>query len=162
MGSTAADRKEPGAIYWEAIGPYCDVIDIYGSPARYLKSLVTIPPWCIHLIAVHWTDSELCNGGFHQFFHNSTGMLAPEALGGFQALNLKLFEDVVRRAMLRFGDPYPRGRADRWERLARLELDGCLHDNSKVFEDLDERYYAVEEQSDLSTLMDVYARDHTV
>ncbi|WP_369973953.1 DUF4375 domain-containing protein [Polaromonas sp. SP1] len=31
-----------------------------------------------HLFAVHWCQSEICNGGFMQFFANSTGVLAPE------------------------------------------------------------------------------------
>ncbi|WP_075091299.1 DUF4375 domain-containing protein [Planctomyces sp. SH-PL14] len=50
-----------------------------GGEAAYQKSLSSLSPEESHLALVSWCDTEVCNGGFHQFFLNSTGMVAPEA-----------------------------------------------------------------------------------
>ncbi len=160
MTDIGTEKNEPGSDYWDAIEPYCEVIDIYDTPLTFLKSLAGLPRWCRHLLAVHWCDSEICNGGFHQFFYNSTGILAPEAVEGFQAMRLESIANVVKEAMLRLGEPYARDREERWEGLARLESDGYLNENSKAFQELDDRYYAVQEQSDLLNRMDRYAREN--
>ena len=54
------------------------------------------------------------NGGFLQYFRNSTGMMAPETLSAFEEMGLTAWENSLRSAMEFFGPAYPR------ERLKRL------------------------------------------
>lgn len=86
------------------------------------------------LHAAHFTRSEVCNGGFHQFFCNTTGVLAPEAIEGFAAIGLPQISATVGRATEMLGSPYPRDRPERQDRLGKLHrdifatLDGELYD----------------------------------
>jgi len=41
-----------------------------------------------HLYCGHRCQSEVTNGGLYQFFSNTTGLLAPEALFGFREIGL--------------------------------------------------------------------------
>ncbi|WP_164468170.1 DMP19 family protein [Caulobacter vibrioides] len=48
----------------------------------FLAGFSAVPTPSKHLLATHWLQSEVHNGGFSQFFSNSTGVLAPEAVAG--------------------------------------------------------------------------------
>ena len=60
--------------------PYCDSFNFYDGREAWLQSIVNIPPKAIHLFSVHWLHLEVYNGGFWQYFFNSTGTTAPEAI----------------------------------------------------------------------------------
>ncbi|MBK7350623.1 MAG: DUF4375 domain-containing protein [Gemmatimonadetes bacterium] len=75
------------------------------------------------MFAAHWCQSEVYNGGLRQFFDNSTGVLAPEAVTGFRAVGMPKTAALLERAMLFFGSSYPRERADRERALAATEND---------------------------------------
>lgn len=92
-------------------------ISIYDGSETFLAQFRAISLEVGHLYAAHWCQSEVCNGGFHQFFANDTGVLAPESLAAFHALKLSEWARVLEEAMAFFGEPYPR---DRHERLAKL------------------------------------------
>ena len=47
---------------------------------EFVRRFRGVRPEAGHLYAAHWCQSEVCNGGFDQFFSNTTGLLAPEAL----------------------------------------------------------------------------------
>ncbi len=70
-----------------------------------------------HLYAVRWCDAEVCNGGFHQFYTNATGVLGPEAAEGFEAVGLPACAEIVRGTLAFFGAPFPRERAQRMTQL---------------------------------------------
>lgn len=68
----------------------------------------------------------MCRGlqwGFHQYFTNSTGHHAPEAIIGFCELGLNDVADIVRQAVAVFGEDFPRKRAEREEFLASFDGD---------------------------------------
>src|SRR5262249_18955172 len=93
-----------------------------------------------HLFAAHWCMSEICNGGFHQFFSNSTGVLAPEALEGIQAMGLTAWADTLAEGMRVFGTPYPRDREERREMLMR-ERRGTDRSEWDPFRALDRQFF---------------------
>lgn len=62
------------------------------------------------------------NGGLRQFFFNTTGVLAPEAISGLDAVGMPHAAQVLERATRFFGTPYPRIRS---ERLKRVLWDGA-------------------------------------
>ena len=72
------------------------------------------------MFAAHFCQSEVCNGGFDQFFWNSTGVLAPEAVEGFRQIGQSQVAALVESAMELLGSPYPRDRDERQERLSHV------------------------------------------
>jgi hypothetical protein len=120
------------------------------------------------LYAAHFCQSEVCNGGFTQFFWNSTGVLAPEAVEGFQAIGQPKVADVVQRAINMLGSPFKRDRAARWLALNALvggqvfELgtDGRpSYKNVDWFTDLEREFYALieSESGGFAVAADAYA-----
>jgi hypothetical protein len=87
--------------------------------------------------AVEQLQMEVCNGGFDQFFFNSAGALAHDALEGLRLLQLGVFASLTERAMAFFPDgSVPRGRNKRQDLLAAgvsKELESA---------DLDSKWYA--------------------
>jgi hypothetical protein len=154
MGSEA---ERPGEGYWQLVEPIWDRISIYDGPDAFLEQFGEVPREIGHLFAVHWCDSEVCNGGFHQFFTNSTGVLAPEAAAGFRAVGLEECATIVEEAMAFFGAPYPRERAVREVRLATIP--GDTREEWDPFCELDDRYYQCAQTPDdrLYRTLDAYA-----
>ncbi len=72
------------------------------------------------MFAAHSCQSEICNGGFDQFFWNSTGVLAPEAAEGFREIGQPQIAALIESAMDLVGSPYPRDREERQGRLSQL------------------------------------------
>lgn len=99
-----------GEDYWTAIEPFWEEVSIYDGPDVFLDQLGKVPPHLATLLCGHWCQSEVYNGGFHQFFHNSTGVLAPEAVDAYRAIGMPELGGVVARAMSVFGPEYPRQR----------------------------------------------------
>jgi len=119
--------------YWDAIEPIWDDVDI-DTPESFLSSLSTVPPELGLLYAAHFCQSEICNGGFRQFFRNSTGVLAPEAVKGFEAISQPQLANVLSQAMALLGAPYLRERKARQEVLEKRKTAGA-------FEPLEEEFY---------------------
>jgi hypothetical protein len=160
-------EPEPGEVYWQAIEPIWDSIGIYAGPQEFLQGYERVDPALGHLLAVHLCTFEVTNGGLHQYFHNSTGVLAPEAVVGFRAIGLPECAALVEEAMAFFGDPYPR---EQEARIARLDTYTAQHASSELwerlwdpFDALTDRFY--EElpfgEERLERAADEYARRHT-
>jgi len=146
--------KPPGSIYWAAVEPFWKQISIHEGPATFCRQFAAVPREVGHLFAAHWCQSEVCNGGFHQFFSNSTGVLAPEAATGFATIGMPGCQATILEAMDVFGHPYPRERDARIERLAGLDRD--------PFGELDCRFYDLldSENCGFDQSADAYARAH--
>ena len=74
------------------------------GPEEFVRRFRSIRPEIAHLYAAHWCQSEVCNGGLHQFFSNTTGLLAPEALEGFRAIGASEWAEILAEAMKVFHD----------------------------------------------------------
>lgn len=81
------------------------------------------------MLAAHWCWSEVCNGGLHQFFSNSTGVLAPEAVEGLNAVGVVNAAKITSEAMSFFGEPYLR----EWEQR-NVILDNMTGESRKEFD----------------------------
>jgi hypothetical protein len=134
---TTAPR--PGARYWAAVESIWDAIDIYGNPVSFLRQIRAVKPMAGHLFAAHWCQSEVRNGGFHQFFGNPTGILAPEAVAGFAAIGIFEWAEILAEAMTFFGTPYPR---ERNKRMSMLPRGPGKRECWDPFYQLDERFYS--------------------
>jgi hypothetical protein len=127
---------EPGEQYWAVLEPYWDAVSIYDGRAVFEEGFRALPPAIGALFAGHWCQSEVRNGGFHQFFYNSTGVLGPEAHDAYAALGMPHLAAVVREALGVLGEPYPFERQERQATLAALSRTALQR-----LESLDERFY---------------------
>jgi hypothetical protein len=133
MNATATLGRMAEAInsYWDVIEPVWDEINIYDGEATFLKSIQPISRPLVLLYAAHFCQSEVCNGGFLQFFKNSTGVLCPEAIEGFKLIGMPLLASVIETAAAPLGSTYPRDRKARWG--AMLDASGL---EKKIIEEM--------------------------
>lgn len=109
--------------YWDIVEPIWKAIDIYHGPDIFMKTFSAVRREAGLLYAAHFCQSEVCNGGFLQFFGNSTGVLAPEAVAGFRAIGQPQVAALIVEAMAPLGSPYERERQRRNEILDSLPDD---------------------------------------
>lgn len=144
--------------YWQAVEPIWGVVSIYEGPTVFLEQFARVTLAQGHLFAAHWCQAEVRNGGFHQFFTNATGVLAPEAAAGYQTLGMPECARVVAEAMAFFGTPYPREQEMRI--VALRQVSGETRAQWDPFDELDERFYALldGENGGFEVAADEYAR----
>lgn len=106
--------------YWKVVEPFWDLINIYDGPEVFRSTYDSAPKISGLMFAAHFCQSEVCNGGFGQFFSNSTGVLAPEAVEGFRQIGQPQVAAVVESAIELLGPAYPRDRDEREERVPHL------------------------------------------
>ena len=122
--------NQPGSTYWRVIEAAYRDVSIHDGPFTFSAFFNKYPVHVRHLLATHWCQSEIENGGFHQFFLNPTGVLAPEAMDGFHALGLDGVARILDTAMQRLSAKYERDRDRREAHLA-----------GRCFDDLDKLFY---------------------
>lgn len=155
-----SNADQPGGAARRIVDPYLNTVSIHDGPARFLEDFAKLPQAARHIFAVLWCDHEVCNGGLHQFFSNSTGVLAPEAVSGFRAMNLACLGELVETAMQQLGSPYPRDRGTRQDALRLLRRPGKSRDDWDPFGNLDEKYYASRDRADFDAALDLFARTY--
>jgi len=94
--------------YWNLVKPIWNEISINDGEDRFLRDFQRVAERPRNLFAAHWMQSEFMNGGLGQFFDNSTGILAPEAVIALKSLGMHRSAETLSDAMKFFGDPYPR------------------------------------------------------
>jgi hypothetical protein len=132
--------KKAGEKYWAIVEPYADSVSIYDGADVFRRDFDQVPERPRNLLAAHWCVAEVCNGGFHQFFFNSTGVLAPESVAAFTKIGLPELGELVSAAMDKLGVPYPRDREQRQTALESLGLDG-EDDEFDSFSSMDAKFY---------------------
>ncbi len=106
--------------YWSIVEPVWDAINISDGPEVFAQTFGSAPRTSGLLFAAHFCQSEICNGGFGQFFGNSTGVLAPEAVEGFREIGQVEVAALIEKAISLFGIVYPRDRKERETRLTQV------------------------------------------
>ena len=99
--------------YWDLVEPIWDKVSVHSSVEAFLAAFGALPVRVGDLFAAHWMVSEVENGAFPQFFSNSTGVLAPEAVAALERIGLEDAARIARSAMEYFGPVYPRAREER-------------------------------------------------
>jgi hypothetical protein len=156
---------EPGENYWSVLDPIWDKINI-DTAETFTQTFGEVSRSVGLLYAAHFCQSEVCNGGFTQFFWNSTGVLAPEAVEGFISIGQPLVADVLQRAMNMLGSPFGRDRAARWAALDTLRheqpntADSPRYKNIDSFKTLEREFYSLRESEagGFENAADAYAK----
>jgi HEAT repeat protein len=92
-------------------------------------------------MSVEQLNAEVNNGGFAQYFVNSSGDQWMDALTGLEAMGSKEMLPILQGTIAKFGKEKPSTvHQQRQEQLARL-----MRDNDNLFEQLDNRYYSSSE-----------------
>lgn len=108
--------------------------------------ILTVPQR--HYYAVFMLDAEVCNGGFSQYFFNSSGDDWRDALAGLEAMGSKERLAIFREALAKFGATGPSG--DREKRMGQLAK--IANAEEKLFDKYDSRYYASTEVIDVMVM----------
>src|SRR5208282_5162255 len=101
---------------------------------------------------VYWLWGEVHNGGFDQYFFNSSGDESEAALAGLKEMGAPGAAALLERAMQVF--PGGKPPAERQRRVALMEK--LRKKAEAVWEQCDKEFYALKE--DLSELMLAYAK----
>ena len=118
---------------WTINEPAYWTINIYGSYDNYLETSKAFTLEQRYLNAICWYFAEVNNGGHHQFFYNSTGIVWEDALAGLQRFKMDELANNFQTVLDYFGGTVPFDREERWKLLQQSE------DNPEFFEFLDEK-----------------------
>ena len=132
--SSLTDPSDPAQVVWDVIEPMWDELGTPYEQDDRLQSAATAGQRALY--ALHWTNSEVCNGGFHQYFANPTGMLTAEAIAGAYLVGAAGYGEAIERAASVFGPSVPPTQDERQGRLARLTVD-----ETQLLNASDEKWY---------------------
>lgn len=127
--------------HWDLIYSVSDCISIYDGAERFIDDFLAAPNAARTLYVANWCYYEVCNGGFKQFFGNSTGILAPEAVTAFSEIGMPCIANIVKQATLWFGEPYPRDRGIRLQQIEKYKI--AHHELSYFMEAFDDEFYSL-------------------
>ena len=114
--------------------PYYDDFNFYEGREKWLESIKDIPEKAVYLFSIHWLHLEVYNGGFWQYFHNSTSVSSPEAIKGFSIIGMKDVSDIIKKASSKLGNEFPMDLETRREIVGDPE-------NRMDFDELEELFY---------------------
>ena len=91
-------------------------------------------------------EREINNGGFNQYFFNSSGDFAHKTIQSLQTIGANKTADILQKAIDQFPNSnVPEDRTERQEILEQIEETADV-----VWEDLDQKFFSYED--DLNTL----------
>lgn len=139
------------ADVWTVIHPVWWIADIYNGPDEYERSLKQFSTEQRLMFALRWYLSEVKNGGHHQFFSNSTGIVWKDACKAFSAIGLKIGAGIILDSADRLGGDPSLDHEQRHDQLA---------EHKPEFSDLDDRLYELSDKTDIDQAMLKYIRDN--
>ena len=107
------------------------------------------------LYATWWLESEVDNGGFNQFFWNSSGQFAPDALQGFELLHADELAKLTRAAIAIAQREAPMRQKYRSQGTIEAFSESYKHTS---LEELDKQFYKLDDG--LSQRRIAYVRAH--
>jgi hypothetical protein len=105
-----------------------------------------------HYLTLWWLDAKVRNGGFSQFFFNSTGNLAPYAVAAADAIGAPRVAAIISRTVRLFGPDGPS--SDRDTRHAQL-----AEVSSELLDALSSEYFSCEDN--LRVILPLYTARHS-
>ena len=106
---------------WDIVEPICWEINIYDSYKDYIKSAKNFSLEQRYLHAILGYFGEVNNGGHHQFFYNSTGIVWEDALNGLKHFGMPEFADNFQKVIDYCGGTISFDREKRYRMLETLE-----------------------------------------
>lgn len=97
-------------------------------------------------------EMEVNNGGFSQFFYNSSGDFAGEMVEAFRAIGAEKTAAICQEALDAMGQQLPQNRAERIALIEAIETDAL----TEALNACDDAFY--EYRDDLNALNDAYVQ----
>ncbi|MGA1979695.1 MAG: DMP19 family protein [Sedimentisphaerales bacterium] len=120
------------------IEPVWESVYMCEGEDEYINELKKFSKPQKYAFAMFWYMCEVDNGGHEQFYYNSAGIAWEDAIEGFGEAGLLEVQKILKESAKRLGGNPSK---DRQERIRQLE-------NIKPnFDDLDESYYELEEET---------------
>jgi hypothetical protein len=129
----------------------------FADPDRRREIVLGLPDDLRAVFTTMLVEMEVANGGFHQYFWNTSGQYAEAALAGYERLGAAQHAAIMREAMGVFG----REQAQQQAFKATGALQGFADSaNQSRLKDLDTRFYQANENEDIVALRADHARQH--
>ncbi len=129
--------------YFLVIEPIWFSVNIYGNYKEYEESLKKFTLKQRYLHAIEWLIAEVDNGGFYQFFDNSTGIVWEDAYRGIKEIKCEKMLEVLDRVLELYGKSPSKIREERWDELEKFydgefsdKLDNLSSEFHKISESL--------------------------
>jgi hypothetical protein len=144
-------------LFWAVVEPMWGDLNFYEDPQTAAAFFAKASPAQGAMIAMWWCRSEVCNGGFDQFFWNSTGMIWPYALQGFRLVGANSYAALLEKAL----SVFPGGVAP-LERNVRDEVLESNEERMDTFDPIDQAFFALEreQKEELNALCAKYIRSN--
>ena len=141
-------KRLPFHSRWALINDVSSSSYIGWTETGYDPSQSHIPRDIQLLAAVEYGKSDIENGGFHQFFTNGTGVFAPEMIEWFERTGFPETASLMKQAVAKFGDVFPRSQSERLKFLEQFSGDSQAEWDP--FHELNEPFYdSVSRRDDL-------------
>lgn len=150
---------------WAAVGDarlLSAIIDRVGATehaagALAYEAVVALPNSLVATWTAWCVEAEVLNGGYNQYFWNSTGRYAPEAAQAFLALGSEPYADVQRSTIATFLEHEPN--------LHPYRRDGTIEAFSasykfKTFDGLDDAFMAIYDNVTVTDLLTSWLADN--
>jgi hypothetical protein len=122
--------------------------------SREYEAVTELSPG-LQMLYTTWTvETEVNNGGFDQYFINTNGTLAAEALEGFRLLRARAHARIMENAIALYAKEHPE--ASRL-RLIAPPIDSLSYTD---FESLDKAFYSISTEENLRQMRIDYIRQH--
>jgi len=159
ISSVATNGLTGQDLFWAVVEPMWEDLDFYREQETAADFFAKASLAQGAMIAMWWCRSEVCNGGFDQFFFNSTGMIWSEALKGFRMVGADSHAQRLEEALILFpGGEASRVRGERVEALESVPEE----QRQEFFNPIDEAFFALErsENGNLDALCAKYIRSN--
>jgi hypothetical protein len=146
-------KMKDGDLFHHVLENMQDAVNFYEDRKTLRSMLDLATPGQEALYAIWWTQAEIDNGGFHQYFYNSTGILSPEALEGYRLIGAGKFAELHVRATKLFKKGVPLESRERRKAVERLP--------KEPFDELSDEFYRLNRmKKSLDRLCADYIRAH--
>lgn len=116
------------------------------------EQLDALTPSARTIYFVSVLDREVFNGGFHQYFSNSSGKYAQETLAALRELGAVEIAELLAEAI----DAFPEKQVPKDRKLRNEQLDRT---DARFLDSLDSRYYALDDD-ELTELVLAFMKRH--
>ena len=134
------DSIADGDLAWAVIEPMWDDLEFSDGYKQVMEFLSSVTQGQSALISLDWCQKEVRNGGFEQFFMNSTGMLSEKALAGFRLIGAECYAELLEQALSCFPDgKAPSSASGRTKILRSIPKE----DRNALFDPLEIKFYSL-------------------
>lgn len=146
--------KRPSAkkdLTFEVAAALDDCIEFHEGEKTLMRTVTQATKGQRALYSSYWYHYEVCNGGHHQFFWNSTGILWDEALAGLIMVGAAKYAVILKSAISLF----PNGSPSKSRKRRMVEVNKIPKEK---LQRLDDSLYELEKKQSLDEILIRYIK----